>query len=52
MAAPSSRRQRTPEEIAKSVAIAKSVMQKQKKQDGLDSVKSGKYYVLVAASYY
>lgn len=52
MATPNSRRQRTPEEIAKSVAIAKSVMQNQKKQDGLDSVKSGKYYVLVAALYY
>eukprot|EP01136_Pigoraptor_vietnamica_P021003 Opistho-1_new@70654 len=52
MAQPSSRRQRTPEEIAKSIEIAKSVMQKQKKQDGLDSVKSGKYYVLIAASYY
>lgn len=48
----SSRRTRTPEEIAKSMEIARSVMANQKKKDGLDSVKHGRNYIFVASAFY
>jgi K+-sensing histidine kinase KdpD len=49
MSEPRPRRQRTPEEIAKSMEIAKSVMKDQKKQDGLNHVKQGRNYIYLVA---
>lgn len=46
------RGRRSPEEIAKSMAIARQVMDKQKKKEGIDNVKSGRVYMLIAAVYY
>lgn len=49
MAAPRQRRQRTPEEIAKSIEAAKAVMNNQKKTDGLNHVKQGRSYIYLVA---
>src|SRR6187549_958956 len=49
MSQPKPRRQRTPEEIAHSIAVAKAVMQNQKKEDGLNHVKQGRNYIFLVA---
>lgn len=47
---PRQRRQRTPEEIERSKALAKESLAKQEKQKGLDNVKRGRTYIFVVAA--